>query len=81
MQKPFLKIIFPKLYGIPADEMVEEDLIDDEKYLDSSAGLIDAINEYGRKRGRYKKGSNKNSVTGTGGRAKKQPDEQANTKS
>lgn len=80
MQKPFLKIIFPKLYGIPADEMVEEDLIDDEKYLDSSAGLIDAINDYGRKRGWYKKGSNKNSVTGTGGRAKK-PNEQANTKS
>ena len=80
MQKPFLKIIFPKLYGIPADEMVEEDLIDDEKYLDSSAGLIDAINEYGRKRGWYKKGSNKNPITGTGGRAKEQPDEQANTK-
>lgn len=80
MQKPFLKIIFPKLYGIPAEEMVEEDLIDDEKYLDSSAGLIDAINEYGRKRGWYKKGSNKNPITGTGGRAKEQPDEQANTK-
>ena len=80
MQKPFLKIIFPKLYGIPADEMVEEDLIDDEKYLDSSAGLIDAINEYGRKRGWDKKGSNRNPITGTGGRTKKQPDEQANTK-
>ena len=80
MQKPFLKIIFPKLYGIPADEMVEEDLIHDEKHLDSSAGLIDAINEYGRKRGCYKKGSNRNPITGTGGRTKKQPDEQANTK-
>lgn len=71
LQKPFLKIIFPKLYGIPADEMVEQDLVDDDKYLDSSAGLIDAINDYGKQRGRYTKGSNKNPVTGTGGRAKK----------
>ena len=72
LQKPFLKIIFPKLYGIPADEMVEQDLIDDDKYLDSSTGLIDAINEYGKQRGRYKKGSNKNPVTGTGGPKKKE---------
>ena len=52
--------------------MVEQDLIDDDKYLDSSAGLIDAINEYGKKRGQYKPGTNKNPVTGTGGRAKKE---------
>ena len=71
LQKPFLKVIFPKLYGIPADEMVEQDLIDDDKYLDSSVGLIDAINEYGRNRGKYKPGSNKNPVTGTGGKTKK----------
>ena len=71
LQKAFLKVIFPKLYGIAADEMVEQDLIDTDEYLDSSAGLIDAINEYGRKRGQYQKGSNKNPVTGTGGKAKK----------
>jgi len=71
MQKPFLKLIFPKIYGIPADEMVEQDLIDNEKFLDSSKGLIDAINAYGAKRGQYKPGTNKNPVTGTGGRAKK----------
>ena len=59
LQKPFLKVIFPKLYGIAADEMVEQNLIDTDEYLDSSAGLIDAINEYGRKRGQYQKGSNK----------------------
>ena len=76
MQKPFLKLIFPKLYGIPADEMVEQDLIDDEKFLDSSSGLIDAINEYGKTRGRYTKGTNKNPVTGTGGRAKKEPEKE-----
>ena len=62
LQKPFLKVIFPKLYGIAADEMVEQNLIDTDEYLDSSAGLIDAINEYGRKRGQYQKGSNKNPV-------------------
>ena len=70
LQKPFLKLIFPKLYGVPADEMVEQDLIDTDEYLDSSKGLIDAINEYGKVRGRYHAGSNKNPVTGTGGRAK-----------
>ena len=78
LQKAFLKVIFPKLYGIAADEMVEQDLIDTDEYLDSSAGLIDAINEYGRKRGQYQKGSNKNPVTGTGGKAKK-PDESKET--
>ena len=72
LQKPFLKIIFPKLYGIPADEMVEQDLVDDDKYLDSSTGLIDAINDYGKTRGRYKPGSNKNPVTMSGGRTKKE---------
>ena len=71
LQKPFLKLIFPKLYGVPADEMVEQDLIDTDEYLDSSKGLIDAINEYGKNRGKYKPGSNKNPVTGTGGPKKK----------
>ena len=51
--------------------MVEQNLIDTDEYLDSSTGLIDAINEYGRKRGQYQKGSNKNPATGTGGKAKK----------
>ena len=78
LQKAFLKVIFPKLYGITADEMVEQNLIDTDEYLDSSAGLIDAINEYGRKRGQYQKGSNKNPVTGTGGKAKK-PNESRET--
>ena len=80
LQKPFLKVIFPKLYGIPADEMVEQDLIDDDKYLDSSTGLIDAINEYGKNRGKYQKGSNKNPITGTGGRTKKEPEEEEEEK-
>ena len=80
MQKPFLKVIFPKIYGIPADEMVEQDLIDDDKYLDSSTGLIDAINAYGAKRGQYRPGTNKNPVTGTGGRTKKEPEKEPEEK-
>jgi hypothetical protein len=71
LQKPFLKLIFPKLYGYPAEEMVEQGLIDTEEYLDSTTGLIDAINEYGKNRGKYKAGTNKNPVTGTGGKTKK----------
>ena len=71
LQKPFLKLIFPKLYGYPAEEMVEQGLIDTDDYLDSTTGLIDAINDYGKNRGKYKSGTNKNPVTGTGGRNKK----------
>lgn len=70
LQKPFLKLIFPKLYGYPAEEMVEQDLIDTEDYLESTTGLIDAINEYGKSRGKYKPGTNVNPVTGTGGKTK-----------
>ena len=72
LQKPFLKLIFPKLYGYPAEEMVEQGLIDTEEYLDSTEGLIDAINDYGKNRGKYNKGSNKNPITGTGGKTKKE---------
>lgn len=63
--KPFLDLIFPKLYGTTADELAEASLVDEEeadKYLDSSKGLIDAINEYGRNRGKIKPGTNKNPV-------------------
>lgn len=76
LQKPFLKVIFPKLYGIPAEEAVESGLLDTDEYLDSSKGMIDAINAYGRNRGKYKAGTNKNPVTGTGGRTKNEPKSQ-----
>jgi hypothetical protein len=59
--------------------MVEQNLIDTDEYLDSSAGLIDAINEYGKNRGKYQKGSNKNPITGTGGRAKKEEESEEET--
>ena len=55
--------------------MIDQDLVDDEKFLDSSVGLIDAINAYGANRGKYKKGSNKNPITGTGGKTKKEVEE------
>lgn len=64
-QKLFLKLIFPKLYGITSDEMVDQDLLDKETLqdcLDSNESFIDAINEYGKNRGKFQKGSNINPV-------------------
>lgn len=49
----FLSILFPKLYGCPAEQMVDKNLIDTDKYLENSSGLIDAINAYS-KRGKQK---------------------------
>ena len=66
MQKPFLKLIFPKLYGCDAEEMAKLDILgkdEVEETLDSSSSFIDAINEYGKNRGKFKKGSNKNTTT------------------
>lgn len=62
LQKPFLKLIFPKLYGVPFDEVVENDLLPDDFELDSSESIIDAINDYGKNRGKILKGSNINPV-------------------
>ena len=70
LQKPFLKLIFPKLYGFPFEEASEHDLLPDDFKLDSSTSIIDTINDYGRNRGKYKPGTNKNPVTGTGGKVK-----------
>lgn len=71
----FLKLVFPKLYGVPADEADQNGIVEDNEDLETGKDLIDIINEYGRNRGKFKKGSNKNPVTGTGGRAKKAKDE------
>lgn len=72
----FLKLVFPKLYGVPADEADKNGLVEDNEDLETGKDLIDIINEYGRTRGRYKKGSNKNPITGTGGKQKvKTPEE------
>jgi hypothetical protein len=72
----FLKLVFPKLYGVPADEADKNGLVEDNEDLETGKDLIDIINEYGRTRGRYKKGSNKNPITNTGGKQKvKTPEE------
>lgn len=68
----FLKLVFPKLYGVPADEADQNDIVEDNEDLETGKDLIDIINEYGRNRGKFKKGSNKNPVTNTGGKAKKE---------
>ena len=72
----FLKLVFPKLYGVPADEAEQNDIVADNEDLETGKDLIDIINEYGRNRGKFKKGSNKNPITNTGGRAKKQEPEE-----
>ena len=68
MQKPFLKLIFPKLYGCDAEEMAKLDILGKEEVedtLETSSSFIDAINEYGKNRGKIKKGENRNKASKT----------------
>ena len=58
----FLKLVFPKLYGVPADEAVENDLVADTEDLESGKDLIDTITAWAKDRGKFKKGSNINPV-------------------
>ena len=78
LRQPFLKLIFPKLYGVTIEEASDKDLVPEEFELTSTTEIIDLINDYGRNRGKYQKGSNKNPITGTGGKAKK-PNESRDT--
>ena len=71
----FLKLVFPKLYGVPADEAAENGLVEANEDLETGKDLIDIVNEWARHRGKFKKGSNKNPVTGTGPNDKKKPEE------
>ena len=72
----FLKLVFPKLYGVPADEAAENGLVADNEDLETGTDLIDIVNEYGKNRGKFQKGSNKNPVTGTGGKQKTEKPEE-----
>lgn len=63
LRQPFLKLIFPKLYGVTIDEASDKDLVPEEFELTSTTEIIDLINDYGRNRGKYQKGSNKNPAT------------------
>ena len=56
----FLKLVFPKLYGVPADEAEQNGLVEDNEDLETGKDLIDVVNEWAKKRGRFQKGSNIN---------------------
>ena len=58
----FLKLVFPKLYGVPADEAEQNGLVADNEDLESGKDLIDIVNEWAKNRGKFKKGSNINPV-------------------
>lgn len=58
----FLKLVFPKLYGVPADEAAENGLVEDNEDLETGKDLIDIVNEWARNRGKMQKGSNINPV-------------------
>ncbi len=73
----FLKLVFPKLYGVPADEADQNGIVEDNEDLESGKDLIDVVNDWAKNRGKFKKGSNKNPVTNTGpGDKKKQAEEE-----
>jgi hypothetical protein len=72
----FLKLVFPKLYGVPADEAADNGLVEDNEDLETGKDLIDVVNDWARNRGKFQKGSNKNPVSKTGpGDKKKQAEE------
>ena len=75
----FLKLVFPKLYGVAADEAAENGIVEDNEDLETGKDLIDIVNDWARTRGRFQKGSNKNPVSKTGPNDKKvqadEPDE------
>ena len=58
----FLKLVFPKLYGVPADEADQNGIVEDNEDLESGKDLIDIINDWAKNRGKFKKGSNINPV-------------------
>lgn len=71
----FLKLVFPKLYGVPAEEAAENGIVEDNEDLETSTDIIDIVNDWAKNRGKFKKGSNKNPVTNTGPGNKKKPEE------
>ncbi len=75
----FLKLVFPKLYGVPAEEAAENGLVEDNEDLETGTDIIDIVNDWAKNRGKFKKGSNKNPVTNTGPGDKKKPEEPKET--
>lgn len=68
LKKPFLKIIFPKLYGMTIEEAPENNIVpeDTDLNLRTDESIIDIINEYSKNKGKFKPGTNKNPAKGTG---------------
>ena len=58
----FLKLVFPKLYGVPADEAAENGFVEDNEDLETGKDLINTVNDWAKNRGKFKKGSNVNPV-------------------
>ena len=58
----FLKLVFPKLYGVPADEAEQNELVESNDDLETGKDIIDIINDWAKTRGQFKKGSNINPV-------------------
>lgn len=54
MQRQFADIIFPKIYGVKYPDALQLGMFD-RQYLKHSKGVIDAINEFGGTRCRFKK--------------------------
>lgn len=81
MQYNYSKFIFPKLYGMPYNKAVQMSLEDYDENgeikdtLGSEEALINLSNALGKDRGKFKPKSNKNPVTGTGGRTKKEKED------
>ena len=70
----FLKLVFPKLYGVPAEEAAENGIVEDNEDLETGTDIINIVNDWARNRGKFKKGSNKNPVTNTGPGDKEKPE-------
>jgi hypothetical protein len=58
----FLKLVFPKLYGVPADEADQNGIVENNEDLETGKDLINIINDWAKNRGKFKKGSNINPV-------------------
>lgn len=58
----FLKLVFPKLYGVPADEAADNGIVADNEDLETGKDLINIINDWAKNRGKFQKGSNINPV-------------------
>ena len=56
----FKKLVFPKLYGVPADEAEDHGIVENNEDLETGKDLIDVVNAWAKDRGKFKKGSNKN---------------------